>query len=277
MPLLLLSFGLLLHGIAAGQVKWRQVSVLVYTKNGKGYVHENRAASVACIQRLGREHGFRVDTTNDPSVFEEKRLSQYDLLVFSNTNNDVFDTDAQRVAFRRYIESGGGLVGLHSVMGTERNWTWFKRMLGGSFSWHAPNQVFRIVNVKPGHASMKGVPSVWEKKDECYFAKELYPGTVALMAHDLASLDRKHAEEVRRQAGHYTDYYPTAWYHEYDGGHVWVTTLGHDIFNYEEPVFVNHVFQGIAYIASLTRARDAGRSYATERDAPLSLRTNTNQ
>jgi|GEM_PF-7020376 len=45
------------------------VKVLVYTKNGNGYVHDNRAASVKCIQALGTAHGFKVDITNDASVF----------------------------------------------------------------------------------------------------------------------------------------------------------------------------------------------------------------
>jgi hypothetical protein len=69
---------------------------------------------------------------------------QYTLLLFPSTNNDVFDTDAQRLAFRRYIEAGGGFVGLHSVLGTERNWKWFKHMLGGTFSWHAKFQPFSV-------------------------------------------------------------------------------------------------------------------------------------
>ena len=90
-----------------------KVKVLVYTKNGTGYVHDNRAASVKCIQALGAANGFKVDTTNDASVFSEKNLKQYKLLIFSNTNNDVFDTNEQRLAFRRYIEAGGGFVGLH--------------------------------------------------------------------------------------------------------------------------------------------------------------------
>ena len=35
-------------------VNWKKVKVLVYTKNGKGYVHDNIPNAVACIQHLGR-------------------------------------------------------------------------------------------------------------------------------------------------------------------------------------------------------------------------------
>jgi len=242
---------------------------MVYTRNGKGYVHDNRAASVEMLQRLAGEVGFSLTASDDPGQFTEANLAQYDVLIFSNTNNDVFDTDAQRIAFRRYIESGGGFVGLHSVMGTERNWTWFKQMLGGTFSWHARNQSFRILNMRPSHPSMEGVPAVWEKKDECYFAKELFPGIEVLMVHELSSLDGQQEEKVREHAGHYKDYYPTAWYHAFGGGHVWVTTLGHDIFNYSDPTFTKHVLHGIRYIVGKSAQRDPHNAYATQPDTPL--------
>src|SRR5687768_11898935 len=93
------------------KVSWKKVKVLVYTKNGKGYVHDNIPSAVKAIQKLGSEHGFKVDVSDDPAVFTESNLGQYTFLLFPSTNNDVFDTDAQRVAFRRYIEAGGGFVG----------------------------------------------------------------------------------------------------------------------------------------------------------------------
>lgn len=268
---LLLLFFLLINTLTEAQVRWKNVQVLIFTRNGKGYVHENRAASVDMAKALSKVHGFKLDVSDDPAIFTEDNLARYDLLIFSNTNNDVFDTDAQRTAFRRYMESGGGLVGLHSVMGTERSWTWFKQLLGGTFSWHAANQSFRVRTLRPDHPSMEGVPALWERKDECYFSKELFPGIEVLMVHELASLDRKQEGEILRNAGHYKDYYPTAWYHAYDGGHAWVTTLGHDIFNYAEPVYMNHVLQGIRFIAGKTSSRDQSRAYATDRDTPLSI------
>ena len=89
-----------------GEVKWKNVKVLVYTKNGKGYVHDNIESSVKCIQKLGQEKGFTVVASDDPSVFTEDNLKQYTFLLFANTNNDVFDTNEQRLAFRKYIEDG---------------------------------------------------------------------------------------------------------------------------------------------------------------------------
>jgi hypothetical protein len=71
--------------------------VLVYTKNGKGYVHDNIASAVACIEQLGKTNNFKVEVSDDPSVFTEANLKKYQLLIFTSTNNDVFDNDEQRV------------------------------------------------------------------------------------------------------------------------------------------------------------------------------------
>jgi type 1 glutamine amidotransferase len=251
------------------KVNWKKVKVLVYTKNGKGYVHENVPYAAKSIQKLGQENGFKVVVTDDPAVFTEEKLKEFTLLVFPSTNNDVFDTDAQRVAFRRYIEAGGGLVGLHSVTGTERNWKWFKMMVGGTFSWHAKFQTFKVKKLDADHPSVKGVPAVWQKGDECYFAKEMYPGIQVLMAHDLSSINPNEAEKVKANAGNYTDYFPAVWYHHFDGGHIWVTALGHDKKDYEDPIYVNHVLEGIRFVASKSKKLDYSKAYATNRDTPL--------
>jgi uncharacterized protein len=257
---------------AQQKVNWGKINVLVYTKNGKGYVHENIPSAVSCIQKLGKQYGFKVDTSSNASVMTEDNLKQYTLLIFPSTNNDVFDTDIQRLAFRRYIEAGGGFVGIHSVTGTERNWKWFKMMLGGTFSWHAKFQKFSVKVIDPSHPSMQGLPKVWEKEDECYFAKELYPGTKAILAHDITTLNISDTAQKRRileNAGHFSELYPAAWIQDFDGGYAWVTTLGHDKRDYSDPVYVQHIFQGIRYIAGSVKKLDYRKAYADTRDTPI--------
>lgn len=258
--------------LAQDKVNWKKVKVLVYTKNGKGYVHDNIPSAVKCIEKLGKQYGFKVDTADNPSVMNESNLKQYTLLIFASTNNDVFDTDSQRLAFRRYIEAGGGFVGIHSVTGTERNWKWFKMMLGGTFSWHAKFQKFKVKMIAPKHPSMAGLPKVWEKEDECYFAKELHPGTTALMAHDITSLDIADTAQKNlliKNAGGYTELYPAVWTNEFDGGHAWCTSLGHDKKDYTDPVYIQHILQGIRYVAGLVKTIDYSKGYAVHRDEPV--------
>ncbi len=255
--------------IKSGVDKLKNSRVLVYTKNGKGYVHDNIAAAVNCIQELGAANKFRVDVSDDPSVFNENNLKKYTLLIFSSTNNDVFDTDDQRLAFRRYIEAGGGFVGIHSVTGTERNWTWFKMMVGETFTWHASFQTFTIKNIDPTHPSMQGVPLKWTKTDECYFGKQVYPGIKVLMMHDLSTLDKKDTQLITTHSGSFANFFPAVWYQSFEGGNIWVTTLGHDKANYQEATFKNHLLQGIKFIANQYKGIDYSKAVAMDKDAQL--------
>ena len=254
---------------AQDKLNWKNVKVLVYTKNGKGFVHDNIPNAVQSIQRMSQQHGFKVDVSDNPAVFTNDNLKQYTLLLFPSTNNDVFDTDEQRLAFRRYIEAGGGFVGLHSVVGTERNWKWFKMMLGGTFDWHANFQQFSVKVIDPAHPSVQGLPLVWEREDECYFEKEMYPGIKVVMAHDLRSIAPSEQEKVKIKAGSYADLYPAVWHQHFDGGHIWITTLGHDKKDYDDPVFVQHILQGIRYVAGQVNEIDFSKAYAGSRDEPV--------
>jgi len=257
---------------AKDDVNWKKVKVLVYTKNGKGYVHDNIPSAVACIQKLGSQYGFKVDTANDASVMTKDNLKQYTMLIFPSTNNDVFDTDAQRLAFRHYIEGGGGFIGIHSVTGTERNWKWFKMMIGGTFAWHAKFQKFTVRVIDAGHPSMQGLPKVREVLDECYFAKELYPGPKTLMVNDFSTLNMSDTTQKNlliKNAGNFAELFPSAWSHNFDGGYTWCTTLGHDKKDYSDPVYVQHIFQGIRFVASQVKTIDYSKGYADNRDTPV--------
>ena len=118
--------------VAAQSLKGK--SVILYTKNGKGYVHDNIPSATKCFDSLSHALGFKLFKSPDATIFTEEQLKKTDLIIFASTNNDVFDTDAQRLSFRHYFEAGGRVLAIHSAIGTERNWTWFKQMLGGTFS-----------------------------------------------------------------------------------------------------------------------------------------------
>jgi uncharacterized protein len=268
----LLFSSITLQVFAQQKVNWKKIAVLVYTKNGKGYVHDNIPSAVSCIQNLGRQHGFKVDTSSNPSVMTRDNLKQYSLLIFPSTNNDVFDTDAQRLAFRHYMEAGGGFVGIHSVSGTERNWKWFKMMLGGTFAWHPKFQALTVKVIDPAHASMQDIPKEWTKEDECYFTKELYPGPKVLMAYDITTLntsDTAQSNLIKKHAGTFADLYPAVWAYDFDGGFSWCTMLGHDKKDYSDPVYTQHILQGIRYVASRVKEIDYKKAYAANYNDPV--------
>lgn len=223
--------------------------VLVYTRNytpdGKGYVHDNLADSVAAIRKLGEENGFLVDHSDDPAVFTSPKLKDYNAIVFASSNNEAFATDAQRKAFQAYIRGGGGFVGIHSATGSERQWEWFWKMIGGSFDYHPPLQKFTVRVADATHPSTKRLPASFEWEDEFYFQKHMNPDIKPLLVADPAQLrDPKRAERPSNPFGNAV---PLAWYHLFEGGRVYYIALGHKREYYRNPLLLQQILGGIEW------------------------------
>lgn len=236
--------------------------ILVYTKNGKGYIHDNRAASVEALKKLGAANGMTVDVSDDAGVFTDENIKQYDCLVFSNTNNETFDTDAQKLAFVRYIQAGGGFVGIHSVCGSERNWPWFWAMLGGKFKRHAPHGPFDIKMIDSNNPSTAQLPDIWKWDDECYYLDNLNPDIHVLFAADMRTVTDSQKGEYPSNI--FGNYFPLAWCHEFEGGRVFFTALGHDIKHYSDANFLNHLLGGIKWAIGKNQKRDYSKVKTTE-------------
>lgn len=224
--------------------------VLVFTKNGKGYVHENIPYSIAAFQQMGKEQGFGVDTTTRSVLFTDDFLKKYDALIFSNTNNDVFDTEEEKAAFMRYIRAGGGFLGIHSASGTERNWPWFKQMLGATFLRHPPFQPFHVYVLDKTHPATRNLQPGWKTKDECYYFKEINPAIHVLLVSDISSIDESN-NQVKPDI--FGNRYPAAWCHDFEGGRIWYTALGHDKNDYADPIYLAHIAEGLKWVSDKPR------------------------
>lgn len=247
--------------IVLNQLKTESRRVLVYTKNGKGYVHENIPSTIEAFKELGKTQGFTVDATDDPSVMTDENLQKYDALIFSNTNNEIFDKDAQKLAFQRYIQAGGGFVGIHSACGSERQWPWFSQMLGGKFHRHPPLQPFNIQIIDQFHPSTIHLPEVWKWEDECYYMNQLNPDIQVLMAAQLNTIkDEKMAEYPAETFG---KLFPLSWCRETELGRIWYTALGHKKEYYSEPDFLQHMLGGILWVLDGTDRLDYSKATKT--------------
>ena len=261
---------LILYGCSAGRhsagnnaVDWKKVNVLVYTKNGKGYIHDNIPSAVACIQRLGKQNGFGVAVSDNPTDFNDANLKKYNALIFTSTNNEVFDNDAQKVALMRYIQAGGGFVGIHAVTGTERNWQWFKRLVGGTFVRHAPHQQFVEIVIDTTDVSTSFLPRHWDVNDECYYTTDINPDIHVLTVHDLNTVTDSKKPDT------YGTVFPSTWRHEFDGGREWYTALGHDGKTYSDPVFEKFIMGGITWVIGKNKSLDYSKAHAASPDDPL--------
>src|SRR5262249_62139704 len=89
-------------------------------------------AAIDAVRELGAANGFGVDQTEDAGAFTGANLARYRAVIFLLTTGDVLDA-SQQAAFQRYLEGGGGFVGVHSAADTEHDWPWYGGRGGGEF------------------------------------------------------------------------------------------------------------------------------------------------
>ena len=239
MQRLVLFVALLLAAVGVpAAARGQEPRVLVFSKTA-GFRHSSIAAGIAAIRKLGQENGFSLDATEDAGAFTSKNLARYRTVVFLNTTGDVLDA-AQQDDFERYIQAGGGFVGIHSATDTEYDWPWYGRLAGAWFNGHPGNPnvrkgTFRVLD--KSHPSTKGLPDRWERTDEFYNFKSIDP-----TIHVLVDIDEKSYEGGTNGAHH-----PMSWYHDFDGGRAWYTNMGHTEETYSEPLFLEHLRGGLLY------------------------------
>jgi len=211
--------------------------VLVFCKTA-GYHHESIANGIVAIQKLGAENNFDVDTTVDADKFNDENLKQYKAIIFLSTTGDVLN-DEQQEAFKKYIEAGGGYMGIHAATDCEYNWQWYGNLSGAYFGGHPAQQTATLNIVDRKNISTKHLPNPWIRKDEWYSFKWMAKDLHVLITIDEKSYDLGKIKPM--------GYHPMAWYHEYDGGRAFYTELGHVEESYTDPLYLRHILGGIEY------------------------------
>ncbi|GAB4016894.1 ThuA domain-containing protein [Spirosoma koreense] len=210
--------------------------VLIFSKTLR-YYHESIPAGIAAITKLGQENGFDVDTTKNAAFFTENTLKKYAAVIWLSTTGDVLNP-TQESEFKRYIQAGGGYVGIHSASASEKDWDWFGQLTGAVFVNHPPDPVDGVVQVvDQKDPSTRHLPKRWPWKDEWYNFKKRMTDVHVLLT----------ADESTYQGGSEGTYHPLAWKHSFDGGRAFYTALGHLDAAYANALFQKHILGGIQY------------------------------
>ncbi|MEP7143448.1 MAG: ThuA domain-containing protein [Ferruginibacter sp.] len=229
--------------------------ILVFSKTA-GYHHESIAQGNVAIQKLGDQNNFDVDTTSDASMFVEDSLKKYAAIVFLSTTGDVLN-NYQEAAFERYIQAGGGYMGIHAATDCEYDWGWYGRLAGAYFLSHPgihdtfPNIQEGVLNVvDQTNIATKDLPKQWKRTDEYYSFKKMSKDVHVLMTID----------EKTYRGGQNGDNHPMAWYHDYDGGRAFYTELGHTAASFSEAPYLKHILGGIQYAMGDNKELDYGKA-----------------
>ena len=228
----------LLAGCTAASSNQNEVNVLVFTKTG-GFRHESIEPGIAAVKKLSQQLGFQVEATEDATVFNEEKLKDIEVVMFLNTTGDILDAE-QQGQLERFVQAGGGFVGVHAAADTEYEWPWYGKLVGGYFNGHPGDPNVREATlhvVNPDHAATDSLPEEWTRPDEWYNYKTLNPANQVLIKID----------ESTYEGGTNGDNHPMSWYKDYDGGRAFYTGLGHTVESYADPLFLHHLAGGIQY------------------------------
>ena len=121
--LLVLSSSLMAIAQQGGQFR-----VLVFSKTA-GFRHQSIPNGVMALKKMGEKHVFSVFTSEDATQFTDENLAKFDAVVLMSTTGTIFN-DAQKAAFQKFVQSGKGVVGIHSATDTEYEWPWYNQMIG---------------------------------------------------------------------------------------------------------------------------------------------------
>ncbi len=234
--LVLVALGLWVNATTLNASGFR---VLVFTKT-LVFRHDSIPNGIAAVRALGAANNFTVTATEDATAFNDTNLTSFACVIFLSTTGEVLDS-TQQAAFQRYIEAGGGFVGIHAAADTEYTWPWYGQLVGAYFKSHPAVQQATVKINDFVHPSTVGLPKRWIRTDEWYSFKTNPRGKV----HVLATLDEGTYPPVDRMGFDH----PTAWCHNFDGGRAWYTGGGHTQASYSEPDFLRHILGGILWAA----------------------------
>ena len=217
---------------------------------------EARAEARTVFAELADRHQWVFTQSSESEVFTTDGLEGIDVIIFDNNSGLLFD-DSEKNAFEGWVRNGGGVVGIHGAshahkgVGDENEADW-------PF-WYGLWGVLHDTGPKDGPQGRRGYADwiVMEAEDERWtrhLPKRWQLEMVEWYFWNYhANFDRVQiiaSAEVKRNQPGLPDDYPVTWCQEYQGGRVWYTNMGHYAENYRQKEFVQHVLDGIAWVAT---------------------------
>ncbi len=191
--------------------------------------------------KICKENRIAVDTTRDAAAFTIDNLKKYKVVVFLNTTGDVLD-NGQQEAFIKYIQSGGGFVGVHAA--PTRNMTG-----PGIISWWVPIS-FRIL-----HSSRKPL-LMWltnqTLQQPCYLknGNGRMSGIISSKSVQIFTcwhISMKNHTQAGKTVKHILSYGAM----NSMAGRAFYTGVGHREDNYSEPLVQQHLLGAIKWAGKI--------------------------
>lgn len=219
--------------------------VLIFSKTN-GFRHESIEPGMEAIKKVGKTKGWDVRTTENGAFFNDDYLHRFKVVVFLSTTGDIL-TPEQEKAFEKFVENGGGYVGIHAASDTEYDWAWYDHMLGTHFRdhplypEHTPDA--EVITDNRTHPTTQHLPAKWHKVDEWYNFKQSVRGKDSIQV--LLSLNEASypAKWPAKMGGDH----PISWINTVGQGRVFYTGMGHTNETFTDRYAMPHIVAGIEW------------------------------
>lgn len=217
--------------------------VLLFS-HSTGYRHASIEPGIAAIKALGQREKIEMVASEDPAVFSAEGLKDFDAIILLSTSTDPKKPESEwfvgprRDALQAFVRSGGGVVGIHAASDSHYHWPWYIKMIGAHFARHPEGTPEGEIHVAdPNHESTKSLPESVRRVDEWYYFDDYDPRAHLLVTLDPASIGEKDVNPN-----------PVSWAHEFEGGRVFYTAMGHTAESYSDPNFLTHLAGGLKWV-----------------------------
>jgi hypothetical protein len=217
--LAILCAGCFLFADVKAQSKPKFHVIAFYTaKNDQAHISFVHEAN-KWFPEMAKKYNFSYDSTNVWTNLNAEYLSHYQVVLFLDTRPE---DPAQRAAFQKYMENGGGWIGFHfaafalTPSGVEANWDWYHNEFLGSGqyvsnTWRPTSAILRVEDRK--FAATKHLPETFKSApNEWYrWEKDLRkdPNIKILLSIDSTSFPL--GTGPKQSEIWHSGYYPVAW------------------------------------------------------------------
>lgn len=197
-------------------------------------------AAHSAFVAMAERKGWAIAVSDKGGAFNPATLRQFDVVIWNNISGDVL-TLSQRAAFARWMQRGGGFVGVHGTNGDPvAFWPWFTdTLIGARFLSHPMSPQFqdaRIAIEGADHPIARGLPREWTMNDEWYSFKT---NPRAIGAKVIATLDEStYSPEGMMKMDLRMGDHPIAWTNSIGKGRMFYSAIGHRPETYSENHYV---------------------------------------
>jgi uncharacterized protein len=215
---------------------------ILVLRHSAGYEHSYLPDAEVAFKAIGREMGWKVQTTHQCSRINAENLAKLDVVVFATTGNLDFD-EGQKQALLDFVRQGKGFFGVHNATDTCYDWPEYGEMLGGYFNGHPWHQEVNVIVEDTQHPATAMLGQQFRVVDEIYTFKNWdRQKTHVLMRIDNASVD---VDKGNRD----DDDYAMGWCHDYGQGRVIYSALGHPDELWHQDWFRQHIIACLRWAA----------------------------